>query len=106
MLALSATTQFHNNVVGSLMSQKSIPPKVPIINSCASMMNLDRPIVGTTTNTLDHHLIVSTSTDPKNHHPIISITSNPTNQVARKTQNTEGEPPFNLSEAPSIVVQF
>ena len=99
VLALSATNQFQYNVNRSLTSQKSMPRKVSIINSCASMMSLERPIVGTTTYPIVptyHHLIVGTTTVLTNHHPIISMTSNATNQVARTSKNTEGETPFLL----------
>ena len=36
VLALSDTNQFYNNVIRSLMSQKSMPFKVSIVNLCVN----------------------------------------------------------------------
>ena len=108
MLALSATNQFHNNIIGSLLSQKSIPCKVSIINSCVLTMQLDHPIILTTTDPTNHHQIVFTTTDPTNHHLIVSPTTDPTNQVATKTKMTmtEGEPLFYFPAAPPTAAQL
>ena len=70
------------------------------------MMNLDSQKVGTTTNPTDHHPMVGRTTDPTNHYPIVSTTYNLANQVARKTKNTEGKPPFYFPKASPTVAQF
>ena len=49
------------------MTQKYIPRTVSIVDSCASMMNLNCPVVGMTTNPTYHHQIVDTTKDPMNH---------------------------------------
>ena len=76
-----------------------MPSKVSIINSCVSMTNLSRLIVGPATYPTDHQLIVGTTTVLPAKRPTINLTSNPSKQVTRSSNNTEDETPFPFLES-------